>query len=279
MALAQILYSMVQEQNLNNNRVGRMKMKKAKTFLLDYAPILAIIGAIIITIYLSFADRIPNEKAMNYLLCADAGLAITTFYALLKNEKSVSTLKTQLEVHSLSKKVTRRESYQLLEKAIIGVKAEIRIMTIDANLNQRNMRSFPERDAYYSRIKKAAKQKEIIIYRIYGLQADETSRKDRIAWIKKDLDAIKNCPNYHIAIFDWRKFNSIMTPISLQIVDDTFINLVDITRSDGVVGSGEDICSKDQNIVQHFTHYYENIWDKCDKLKIGDQIFLDVLTE
>lgn len=254
-------------------------MKKTKAFLLNYSPIVAIIGAIIITICLSFADRIPDEKAMNYLLCADAGLAITTFYALLKNEKSVSDLKKQLEVNSLSKKVTRRKSYQLLEKAIRGAEKEIRIMTVDANLNHGNRHAFPERDTYYTRIEKVTKQKEVIVYRIYGLPADDTSRKDRIVWIKEDLKTFKGCPNYQIAIFDWRKFNSTLSPLSLQIVDDTFVNLVDITRYNGIVGGGEDICSKDQNIVQHLIHYYENIWDRCDKLKIGDQVFWDLLKE
>lgn len=257
----------------------RSKRTMFKEFLRENITILGLIGTIFVTTWPSFNDMLSDKKAIAYLLSADTVLAITVFCAMLKNEKSVSDIKERLEIRSLSKKVTRKESYQMLTKAVASAKKEIRIMTIDTHLTKEIKRSFPERDTYYQKIKKIAMQEEIVIYRIYGLPAEDSLRKDKIDWINEDLCSIKKYPNYHIAIFDWRKFNSTVVPLSLQIVDDSFINLVDITRSNGVVGSGEDICSEDKNIVQHFTHYYEIMWEKCDKLKLGDHISPDVLTK
>ena len=99
-----------------------------------------------------------------------------------------------------------------------------------------------------------------------------------IKWIRSDIERIKECPNYHVRIFDWRKFNSIPSPLSLQIIDDVFVGLVNLQQaSTGVEGGGEDLCIEDHNVVQHLRFYYEAVWEKCDELKSGDCIMLENL--
>lgn len=245
-----------------------------KNFLREYSVTIAIIISIFVTAGLSFADCIPNEKVMGYLLCADAGLAISVFYSSFKNEKSISSIMNRLEAQTTSKKVTRKEHYKLLDSASINAKSQIWIMTIDSNLNRGVVSSIPEREVYYNTIEKIAKTKrDVSIRRIYGLPVDDKARQDKIEWIRSDLKKFKDCPNFHMRVFDWRKFTSIPIPLSLQIIDDTFVGLVNMQSSSAsVVGSGEDICIKDQNIVQHLKIYYETIWEKCDELKTGNSI-------
>ncbi|MBD5515829.1 MAG: hypothetical protein HDR06_14615 [Lachnospiraceae bacterium] len=252
---------------------------KKNDILKEHSVTIAIIISILISAILSFADLISDEKVLGYLLCADAGLAISVFFSSIKNEKNIDTLKNQLETQITSKKVTRKEHYQLLDAASINAKSEIWIMTIDTALNSKVVSTIPERELYYQSIETIAKTKrEISIRRIYGLPVDEVKRADKLAWIRSDLEKFKDCPNYHMRIFDWRKFTSIPTPLSLQIIDDSFVGLVNMQQaSASVFGSGEDICIKDKNIVQHLKIYYEAIWNKCDELKTGGDIKYDSL--
>lgn len=252
---------------------------KIKDILREYGVTIAIILSIIITAALSFADHIPDEDIISYLLCADVGLAISVFYTSLKNEKGINAMCKQLEIRVTSKRVTRKAHYQLLGTASINAKSQIWIMTIDSALSRKVVSSIPEREVYYNNIEMTAKtRREISIRRIYGLPVDESARNDKIEWIRSDLEKFKDCPNYHMRIFDWRKFESIPAPLSLQIIDDAFVGLVNMQHASiGVVGDGEDICIYDENVVQHLKLYYETIWEKCDELKTGDFITLENL--
>lgn len=253
---------------------------KMKIILQEHSITIGIIITIFITASLNFIGLIPQESIVNYLLLADGCLAISIFYSSLKNESSISTIREEIKSQStLSKKVTRREHYQLLDAAINTAKSHIWIMTIDSALSQNAISSIPERVTYYDDLERIARDKpEISIRRIFGLPIDKDARKDKIEWIKTELDKINHCPTYSIRIFDWRKFNSIPTPLSLQIVDNSFVGLVNMQHAaNSIVGSGEDICISDPQIVQHLQLYYEAIWEKCDELKTGDSINLKVL--
>lgn len=252
---------------------------RIKNILREHNVTLAIILSIIVTAVLSFAGRIPDDDVIGYLLCADVGLAVSVFYSSLKNEKSICAIMERLKTQTTSQKVTRKEHYKLLDVASLNAKSQIWIMTIDSALNSRVVSAIPEREVYYRNIETIAKTKrEITIRRIYGLPVDESARKDKIEWIRSDLEKFKECPNYHMRVFDWREFTSIPIPLSLQIIDDTFVGLVNMQNpSASVVGSGEDICIKDQNVVQHLKLYYETIWDKCKELKTGNFIMPDNL--
>lgn len=250
-----------------------------KNIFKEHSVTIAIIITILVTAFLSFTDRISNEKVMGYLLCADAGLAVSVFTSSIKNDKNIESIINQLEEQNMSKKVTRKEHYKLLNAAATNAKSEIWIMTIDSALSRSVISSIPEREEYYNNIEIIAKtRRNVTIRRIYGLPIRDEDRNDKIAWINSDLDRIKDCPNYHIRLFDWRKFQSIPTPLSFQIIDDTFVGLVNIQNgSSSVVGSGEDICITDENVVEHLKIYYESIWDKCDELKTGASIKLSNL--
>lgn len=245
-----------------------------KKLLKEHSVTIAIILSIIITASLSFADRIPNDKTIGYLLCADVGLAINVFYSSLKSENNFNEVMKHLKPQTTSSVVTRKEHYKLLDAAAISSESEIWIMTIDSALSSSVVSAIPEREIYYNDIETIAKTKrEISIRRIYGLPVNDSARKDKIEWIRSDLNKFKDCKNYHMAIFDWKKFDLISNLFSLQIVDDSFLGLVNMMHaSTGVMGGGEDICIKDPNIVRHFKCYYEAVWEKCDKLKIGDLI-------
>lgn len=253
-------------------------MMKLKSILKEHYVTIAIILSIIITAALSFADCIPAEDAISYLLCADVGLAIGVFFSALKNEDNFYEVMERLKPQITSKAVTRKEHYKLLDTAVINAESEIWIMTIDSALSRGIVSAIPEREVYYNDIGTIVKTKrEISVRRIYGLPIDEQARKDKIGWICSDLNKFKDCSNYHMALFDWRKYNSVSNLFSLQIVDNSFVGLVNmIHASTGVMGGGEDICIKDQNIVRHFKLYYEAVWEKCDKLKIGDSVMLDL---
>lgn len=252
---------------------------KIKDILKNHYTTIAIILAIIVTAILSFADRIPDEDVLSYLLCAVGGLAIDVFFASLESEKSIRDVMERLKPQSLSKKVTRKEHYQLLNTAAINANSQIWLMTIDSALSRKVVSTIPEREIYYRTIETIAKTKrEVSVRRIYGLPVDDSARKDKIKWIRSDIEKIKDCSNYHIRIFDWRKFDSIPSPLSLQIVDDTFVGLVNLQQATtGVEGGGEDICIEDRNVVQHLRLYYETVWEKCDELKTGNNIMYDHL--
>lgn len=251
---------------------------KFRSIIREHYMNIAIILSIIVTAVLSFVNCIPDEDVIGYLLCADAALAISVFYSLLKSEDSFYKVMKYLEPQSTSNTVTRKEHYKLLDAAVVKAKSEISIMTIDSALNTGAVNAIPERKIYYNDIETIAKTKrEITIKRIYGLPIDEIARKDRIDWIRSDLNKFKDCPNYHMVILDWKKFSSVLNLFSVQIVDDSFIGLVNMMHAaNGVIGGGEDICIKDQNIVRHFKLYYEAIWKQCDELKIGDSIKINL---
>ena len=175
--------------------------------------------------------------------------------------------------------VNRKKHYQLLNSAAIKAKTGLKIMTIDQSLNRNNISAIPERKVYYDTLESITKNKpNITIERIYGLPKDVNSRTDKIKWIRRDLEKYKNCPNYHMYIFDWRKFESIPTPISIQIVDDNFAGLVNMQHPEtGVLGGGEDICIMDSIVVKHFQVYFEAIRERCLALKVGERIDLNVL--
>ncbi len=260
------------------NRLFRGIAMKLKSILKEHYVTIAIILSIIVTAALSFADRIPDEDVIGYLLCADVGLAISVFYSSLKSEDNFYKVMKCLKPQATSKIVTRKEHYKLLDAAVVKAESEIWIMTIDSALISGIVSAIPEREVYYNDIETVAKTKrEITIRRIYGLPMDESARKDKIKWIRSDLNKFKDCSNYHMAIFDWRKYSSVSNLFSVQIVDDSFVGLVNmIHASIGVIGGGEDICIKDQNVVRHFRLYYEAVWEKCDKLKIGDSIMINL---
>ena len=252
---------------------------KIKNILRDNYSTIGIVLAIIVTTILSFNNIIPDKDAISYLLCADAGLAISVFLSSIKNDKTICTIMNRLEAQPISKKVTRKEHYQLLDTVAVNAKSEICIMTIDSALTSKVVSSVPEREIYYKTIETVVKTKrEITIRRIYGLPIDESARKDKIKWIRSDLEKFKDCPNYHMRIFDWCKFALSPTPLSLQIVDDVFVGLVNMQHAaTGVLGGGEDICIYDQSVVNHLKLYYDTIWEKCDELKAGDAISLEHL--
>lgn len=213
---------------------------KLKNIIKEHYVTIAIILSIIVTAALSFANRIPDEDVIGYLLCADVGLAISVFYSSLKSEDSFYEVKGCLKPQVTSNMVTRKEHYKLLDAAVVKAESEIWIMTIDSALSTGIVSAIPEREVYYNDIETIAKTKrEITIRRIYGLPADETARKDKIEWIRSDLNNFKDCPNYHMVIFDWRKFSSVSNLFSLQIVDNSFVGLVNmIHASIGVIGGG-----------------------------------------
>lgn len=251
-----------------------------KNILQEFALTIAIIITIIVTAALNFINYIPKDEVVNCLLLADAGLATSILYSSLKYKKDIDAIIGQLRRQGSSKIVTRKEHYRLLDRAVNTAESQICIMTIDRALNQKAIGTIPERERYYNDIRRIARERrEITIRRIYGLPDEEAAREDKIRWINDELKKIKNCPNYQIRIFDWRKFGNIPTPLSLQIVDDTFVGLVNMQRaSTGVVGSGEDICIEDPQIVQHLKIYYDTIWDKCDELKLGDSVISNNLS-
>lgn len=260
-----------------NRLLEGITMKLPRIFKEHYVTI-AIILSIVVTAALSFADRIPDEDVIGYLLCADVGLAISMFYSSLKSEDSFYEVMRCLNPQATSNIVTRKEHYKLLDAAVIKAESEICIMTIDTALRAGIVSTVPEREVYYNDIETIAKTKrEITIRRIYGLPTDEAARKDKIEWIRSDLIKYKDCPNYHMVIFDWRKFSSVSNLFSIQIVDESFVGLVNMVyASIGVIGGGEDICIKDQNVVRHFKLYYEAVWEQCDKLKIGGSIMANL---
>lgn len=254
---------------------------KIKQILHTYWTTIAVIIAILVTTVLSFMDFIPTEDISSYLLCTVGGLAITMFFETLKNDQNASDIIEQIKKNKCaSKKVTRKEHYQLLNAAVVKANSQIWIMTIDSALSRRVVNTIPERKIYYNTIELIAKSKpNISVRRIYGLPVDEDARRDKIEWICSDLERFKDCPNYHVRVFDWKKFEHIPTPLSLQIVDDTFVGLVNLQQSSmGVEGGGEDLCVEDPNVVQHLKIYYETVWEKCDKLKTGNEIMLASLS-
>lgn len=247
---------------------------KFKTIIKEHSATIAIILTIIVTAALSFADIISNEQAINYLFCADAGLAISILLSSIKDNKNINLIISKLKKQETSKKVTRREHYQMLDSAVLNADSQIWIMTIDSALSTNVISTIPEREIYYNNIETIAKTKRnVTIRRIYGLPIEDNARNDKISWILADAEKFKDCSNYHMRIFDWRKFASIPTPISLQIVDDTFVGLVNMqSATTGVIGNGEDICISDKNVVQHLKLYYEEIWNKSDEFKTGTSI-------
>ena len=251
---------------------------KLKDIFKEHSVTIGIIITIIITAAMSFTDRIPDEDVIGYLLCADVGLAVSMFYSSLKSEENFQRIIKYIEPQSTSTIVTRKEHYKLLDSAVVKAESDIWIMTIDSALNRNIISAIPERKVYYNDVETIAKTKsEITIKRIYGLPINEAARIDKLKWICYDLKKFENCSNYHMAIFDWRKFDSAFNLFSLQIVDDSFVGLVNMIRAhSGVIGGGEDICINDSNVVRHFKLYYEAIWEKCDKLKIGNHIMLNL---
>lgn len=247
---------------------------KLKNILKEYYSTIVIILSIIITAGLSFADQIKEKNIISILICTIIGLSIEIFFSSLKMEKNFEKTNNMIKPSTISQKVTRKEHYQKLNRAASKATSKIWIMTIDAALTSKTIKNIPERQKYYRNIERIAKKNQnISIKRIYGLPIDEQTRKDKLEWIKNDLEKIKKCPNYQIRIFDWRKFNEIPTPLSIQIIDENFVGLVNLGNASlGVDGGGEDICIKDKNIVQHLSLYYETVWSKCDILKNGEEI-------
>ena len=257
--------------------VGEIIMK-LKNILKEHSVTIAIILSIIVTAALSFADRIPDEDVIGYLLCADVGLAITMFYSALKNEDNFNKVMECMTPQATSNIVTRKEHYKQLDSAVIKAESEICIMTIDSALTSKTKSTIPEREVYYNDLETIVKTKRnITVKRIYGLPTEESARKDKIEWIRSDLNKFRECPNYQMAIFDWRNFSSVSNLFSIQIVDDSFVGLVNMIRaSDGVMGGGHDICIVDQNIVRYFKLYYDAVWEKCDELKMGNSVRINL---
>lgn len=252
---------------------------KIKNILQEHSGTIAIILAIIVTAILSFTDLIQDEDVLSYLLCAVAGLSINVFIALLSNEKNISEIAKRLEPVSSCVKVTRKEHYRLLTEAVLNAKSNVWIMTIDRTLKSTTISTIPEREIYYKTVETIArKHREITVRRVYGLPINEAARNDKIAWIRADIEKIRDCPNYYVRIFDWKKFSTIPAPLSMQMVDNSFVGLVNLQRSNaGVEGGGEDLCIRDPDIVGHLKLYYEEIWEKCEEFKTGNEINWDCL--
>ncbi len=261
--------------------------------LIKYVGTLGVILAIVIMAIISFMDLLPEEWLMRCLLCAMFTIAVDLYIASLQNdnkhcdiinkildvETAISEMDKKIMDNNMSNKVTRKEHYKRLNCVALNAKHQIWIMTIDTALNRKIVNSIPERELYYNTIEMLAKtQKNVSIRRIYGLPDEKKAREDRIKWILSDIEKIKKCSNVHIRIFDWRKFKSMPAPLSMQIIDDDFVGLVNLQEAlVGVEGGGEDLCVEDKNIVEHLKMYYENVWKKCDELKMGDEIRRDVL--
>lgn len=244
-----------------------------KNFLKKNWENIAIVIALCITSALSFVDLISNDIVYKLVLTADAALAISILLSAYENEKMFSSLRKPT-----SQKVDRAEHYQMLNQAIVKAKKSIYIMTIDPSLKKGNRATVPEREIYYSAIEQIALRKpSVIIERIYGLPADPGARATKIEWIKEDLNRFSSCVNYHMYIYDWKEFENMPKPLSLQIVDDTFVGFVNLHSEDGIFGSGKDLCVEDQNVVRFLKLYYNDFRDKCLKLKIGDDIDESVL--
>lgn len=244
-----------------------------KAFLKKNWENIAIAVALCITAALSFVDYINTDMAYKLVLTADAALAISILLSSYEHEKSIEALRK-----STSYKVDRIEHYRRLNKAIIDAKKSIYIMTIDPSLKKSNRATVPEREIYYSAIEQIAQRRpNVVIERIYGLPAEPNARAAKLIWIKEDLKRFSACINYHMYIFDWKQFESMPMPLSLQIVDDEFVGFVNLHSAEGVFGAGDDLCVDDPNVVQYLRLYYHDFRDKCLKLKISDEIDESVL--
>lgn len=234
---------------------------------------IAIAIALCVTAALSFVDFISNEMAYKLVLTADAALAISILLSSYQSEKALEALKKPT-----SYKVDRTEHYRMLTKAVIEAKKTIYIMTIDPSLKKGNRATIPEREIYYSAIEQIARRRPgVVIERVYGLPAEPNARAEKIEWIKEDLNRFSSCINYHMYVFDWKEFGYMPKPLSLQIVDDTFVGFVNFHTEDGIFGSGRDLCVEDNQVVEFLKLYYDDFRNKCFKLKISNDVDESIL--
>ncbi len=244
-----------------------------KKFLKNNWENIAIAIALCVTAALSFVDFISNEMAYKLVLTADAALAISILMSSYQSEKSLEALKKPT-----SNKVDRIEHYRMLTKAIIDAKKTICVMTIDPSLKKGNRATIPEREIYYSAIEQIARRRpDVVIERIYGLPAEPNARLAKIEWINEDLNRFSSCINYHMYVFDWKEFEYMPKPLSLQIVDDAFVGFVNFHSEDSIFGPGSDLCVEDKQVVQFLKLYYDDFRNKCLKLKIGNDINKSIL--
>ncbi|MDR0830165.1 MAG: hypothetical protein LBN95_08655 [Prevotellaceae bacterium] len=249
-----------------------------RKILQEHYTTIAIILAIIVTAILYFVDCFNHEQVGGFTLIAVGGLAVSMIFTALTSEKNFHNAIDCLEHRISSQKVTRKEHYKLLNRAISNAKKQIWIMTIDSALSSSTVSTIPERTEYYKALKKIIKSnKNITVRRIYGLPTDTQARQNKITWINSDITELKDCPNFQARVFDWNKFDNTLSPFSLQIVDDIFMGIVNTQHTTGIEGGGEDICIEDKNVVQYFNKYYEEVWQKCNMLKTGNDIIYTVL--
>jgi len=243
----------------------------------DHYTTIAIIIATVIAAILSFAGYLTQSQAVSFTLIAVGGLAVSMLFTSLTSEKNICNAVNRMKQTS-SRKVTRKEHYRLLNTTINNAQSHIWIMTIDAALSSKAISTIPEREQYYNTLKQIVKSnRNIQLRRIYGLPTEQNAREDKIKWVQSDLNELKTCSNFQARMFDWRKFNGTISPLSLQIVDNIFCGIVNPHFSTGLDGSGEDICIEDINVVQYLSRYYNEVWDLCEELKIGNDIKFEKL--
>ena len=243
------------------------------------------IAASAIAAIIFFVDLIPEDFIMKLFMSAIVGLIVNDCVTMHKckemaesyNEK-VDSIVEAIKASS-SVLVDRKRHYELLNNAVEYARHDICLMTIDQELTSKNKDSFKQRPEYYQSVIDAVERKpELTVRRIYGLPIDEEDRKDRKDWIEADLKEMSDCPNFNVRVFDWAKYCDVPAPLSLQIVDNTFVGMVNLADGkEGIIGEGQDICITDCNTVEHLKKYYMQIWEKCMEIKTGNQIFWDVL--
>jgi hypothetical protein len=251
-----------------------------KNIFHDFYATIAIMLATIIATVLHFTGILDHKQAVSVTLSAVAGLAISMFLSSLKADRDINAVTARLENRTISRRVTRKEHYKLLNAAVNNANSRIWIMTIEPKLGRKTINTIPEREQYYETLKRVIKKRrEISVRRIYGLPTDQQAREDKIEWVISDIEELKKCPNFQARIFDWHKHNTAIHPLSLQIVDDTFLGMVNLQYVTGFEGGGEDLCTEDRNTVRHLSLYYEVIWGICEEIKTGDSVRTEILRD
>ena len=243
----------------------------------QYGTVAVIIGTIIAA-FLNLAGYLNEKQAMSCSFFVVAGLALSMIFSDLCLEKKLEQIEEKLKRQSRSQFISRKEHYKLLNQAVQNAHTSIWIMTIDKALSTKVIGTISERSIYYENLKKIIKEKDnIILRRIYGLPIEEPKRKEKIGWVLSDIQTFKNCSNVLIRVLDWKEYEGSFQPLSLQIVDNAFIGIVNMEDNVGIEGGGQDLYMEDENAVQYFRLYFKTVWEMCEELKTGNYINEELL--
>lgn len=245
--------------------------------ILDRWDLLLTILGVLIALVLFFLDLLPNDFIFPLIITVLGVIAFNQLRENIAREEYLTHIEKLYGKSIDIQTIDQKEFYRRLKSLVSEAKTTVDLISIEPFTPETS--GIEEKTEYFKVIKEVVKKKKGISYRfIYALPEEPILRSKKIDWLRGRLTWYKDCGNVNMRLVDLGKMKIAYPLISVQIIDEAFILIVDLrTGTHPASQRTEDLWCNSPLLVRHFANYFDTLWSSCTVLKEGTSIDWEVI--